>query len=108
MGAFWQIIQTRLAREQFKVSDRQLAHRLGVSPTTIGNWRGGLKALPAERNLRSVADFAGKSYEAVLFAALSETGHARGTRLEAGWQPVVITTEAMVFNPIPAEDSDQR
>jgi|SRR5690625_4846404 len=81
MGSFWNIIQTELDRERFTVSDRKLAERLGVSPTTIGNWREGIKNLPSRRNLRAVADFTGTAYEEVLLAALSETGHAEGTRL---------------------------
>lgn len=81
MGAFWNIIQTELERERFDVSDRKLAMRLNVSPSTIANWRAGLKQLPSATNIRAVADFAGRAYEDVLLAALSETGHARGTRL---------------------------
>lgn len=82
MGAFWELIQIELDRERFTVSDRKLAMRLNVSPSTIANWRAGFSQLPSERNLRAVADFTGRSYEQVLLAALSETGHARGTRLE--------------------------
>lgn len=81
MGAFWDIIQTELDRERFDVSDRKLAQRLGVSPSTIANWRSGVHSLPEIKNLRAVADFAGRSYEDVLLAALADTGHADGTRL---------------------------
>lgn len=81
MGAFWDIIQGELNRERFTVSDRKLADRLGVSPSTIANWRSGLTDLPSIKNLRAVADFAGRSYEDVLMAALADTGHAEGTRL---------------------------
>lgn len=91
MGAFWEIIQTELDRERFDVSDRQLARKLDVAPTTISNWRRGFKELPSPRNLRAVADFAGVSYERVLLAALSDTGHARGTRLEG--RPTIGDTE---------------
>lgn len=83
MGAFWDLIQVELDKERFEVSDRRLARELDVSPTTIANWRAGLKALPKESNLRSVAAFVNASYEDVLIVALSETGHARGTRLAA-------------------------
>lgn len=89
VGAFWDIIQAELDRERFTVSDRKLALRLKVSPSTIGNWRTGLTALPEVKNLRAVADFAGRSYEEVLLAALSDTGHADGTRL-AGRTPLVL------------------
>lgn len=81
MGALWDVIQAELDRERFTVSDRKLALRLGVSPSTIGNWREGISRLPDEKNLRSIADFVGRSYEDILLVALSETGHARGTRL---------------------------
>jgi len=87
MGAFWDLIQTEVDRERFHVSDRQVALRLGVSPSTIKNWRDGLRRLPDEKNLRSVADFTGNAYEDVLLTALSETGHARGTRLAARSRP---------------------
>lgn len=80
MGAFWDIIQTELDRERFDVSDRKLALSLGVSPTTIANWRAGLRELPEVDNLKAVAEFSGRSYEDVLIAALSDTGHAEGTR----------------------------
>lgn len=81
MGAFWDLIQAELDKERFEVSDRRLARELDVSATTIANWRAGLKALPKESNLRAVAAFVNASYEDVLIIALSETGHARGTRL---------------------------
>lgn len=81
MGAFWDIIQGEVDRERFTVSDRKLALRLKVSPSTIGNWRSGLNELPTVKNLRAVADFAGLAYEDVLLAALADTGHAEGTRL---------------------------
>lgn len=84
VGAFWDIIQTELDRERFHVSDRQLALRLDVSPSTVANWRTGLRELPEVKNLRAVAEFAGRSYEEVLLAALSDTGHADGTRLASG------------------------
>ena len=81
MGAYWDLIQRELDRERFDVSDRKLALRLGVSPSTIKNWRDGINRLPDQKNLRAVADFTGTAYEDVLLIALSETGHARGTRL---------------------------
>lgn len=81
MGALWDLIQTELDRERFTVTDRKLALRLGVSPSTIGNWREGINRLPDKKNLRAIADFVGRSYEDVLLVALSETGHAQGTRL---------------------------
>lgn len=87
MGAFWNIIQAELDRERFKVSDRAVALKLGVSPTTIANWKDGLSRLPEERNLRAVADFTGLSYEEVVLTALSETKQAQGTRLAARNRP---------------------
>jgi transcriptional regulator with XRE-family HTH domain len=83
MGAFWDIIQTELDRERFDVSDRKLASKLKVSPTTIANWRSGLNDLPEVRSLAAVAEFSGRSYEDVLLAALADTGYATGTRFEA-------------------------
>jgi len=87
MGLFWDIIQAELDRERFPVSNRDLAKELGVSPTTIGNWRSGIKQLPEPDNIRAVARFTGRTYEDVLLAALSDTGHAEGTRLAARFRP---------------------
>lgn len=81
MGVFWEMIQAELDKERFAVSDRQVARALDVSPSTIANWKAGLKALPKESSLRAVAGFVHAPYEDVLIVALSETGHARGTRL---------------------------
>lgn len=81
VGAFWNVIQIELDQERFHVPDRELARKLNVSPSTIRNWRDGLKRLPSVTNIRAVAEFSGRSYEDVLMIALSETGHARGTRL---------------------------
>lgn len=81
VGAFWDLIQTELDKERFEPSDRAVARLLDVSPTTISNWKAGLKALPKESSLRAVAGFVHAPYEDVLIIALSETGHARGTRL---------------------------
>lgn len=88
MGAFWDIIQTELDRERFDVSDRKLARKLGVSPTTIANWRAGIRELPEVENLKAVADFSGRSYEDVLIAALADTGHAEGTRFASNRRDV--------------------
>lgn len=79
MGAFWDLVQDELDRERFPPSDRKLALRLGVSPSTPKNWRDGLKQLPTEKSIQAVADFTGRSYETVLSIAQSEEREARET-----------------------------
>lgn len=87
MGAFWDLIQEEVDRNRdprFKPpSERDLAKLFEVSPTTIGNWRNGLRRLPDEKNIRKVADFVGRVYEDVLLIALAESGYATGTQLAA-------------------------
>lgn len=82
MGAFWDTIKAELDRTGFDISDRKLALKLGTSPSTIGNWRRGLKELPSRKNMESVATFVNQTYEEILLLALSETGYGQGTRLD--------------------------
>lgn len=78
VGAFWELIDEHLGKMEFPPSKRRLAARLGVSPQTISNWQTGLHDLPDRENLEAVAAFVGKSYDAVLGAALSDAGYSPG------------------------------
>lgn len=87
MGPFWQLIQDHLDRMEFPPSNRRLADRLDIAPTTLTNWRRGLKALPDQENLEAVAAFIGKPYDAVLGAALDETGYSAAARKRQSPKP---------------------
>lgn len=80
VGALWDMIEQHLSRQEFPPSKRRLALRLDVSPTTLKNWQDGFVELPKRENLEAVADLIGKPYEAVLEAALSDTGYAKRSR----------------------------
>lgn len=81
MGRLYDIIQTHIDQQDYKVSVRQLAERLGVSPTTVANWRN-LNELPTKANLESIARVTGASYEEVFYAAGVDTGYIVETATE--------------------------
>jgi hypothetical protein len=62
------------------VSDAELARRAGVSRQNLGLWgETGLRALPAQANLRSVATTIGRPYRQLLDAARRDTGYLTDT-----------------------------
>jgi len=74
MGLLWDLIQRHIDAAPYPPSERQVAAKLGVSPTTLANWRE-LKRLPSRESLRSIADLVGVRYAVVLDAALRDTGY---------------------------------
>lgn len=74
MGKLWQLLQSHIDGEKYPPSERQVAAKLGVSPTTLGNWRAPRK-LPSRENLQAIADLIGSRYSVVLDAALYDTGY---------------------------------
>jgi len=74
MGQLWDIVQTHIDSAPYPPSLRQVAARLGVTATTLGNWRNP-SDLPRRENLRALADLTGTPYDEVLRAALSDTGY---------------------------------
>jgi transcriptional regulator with XRE-family HTH domain len=74
MGRLWQLLQQHIDDAPYPPSERQVAHKLGVSPTTLANWRDP-KKLPSRENLQAIADLVGVRYAAVLDAALYDTGY---------------------------------
>jgi transcriptional regulator with XRE-family HTH domain len=99
MGQLWDILQRHIDAAPYPPSERQVAMRLGVSPTTLANWRDP-KKLPSRENLQAIADLAGVRYSVVLDAALHDTGyHEAGgehaavapmTRARASRRPVAV------------------
>ncbi len=62
------------------VSDAELARRIGISRENLRLWRtNGLRALPAQDNLRGVAQTIGRPYRQVLSAALLDAGYVTET-----------------------------
>jgi len=74
MGQLWKIVQTHIDSAPYPPSLRQVAGRLGVTATTLGNWRNP-SDLPRRENLLALAELTGTPYDDVLRAALSDTGY---------------------------------
>jgi len=74
MGKLGEILQRHIDESPYPPSERQVALKLGVSPTTLGNWRDP-KRLPGRENLEAIAELAGARYSTVLDAALYDTGY---------------------------------
>jgi len=86
MGKLWEIVQRHIDAQPYGVSQRQLASKLGMSPTALGNWRE-LKALPAPTNLHALANLTGTPYLRVLDAALEDAGYIPKVGDERGDTP---------------------
>lgn len=74
MGRLWDLLQRHIDAAPYPPSERQVAYRLRVSPTTLANWRDP-KKLPSRENLQAIADLVGVRYAVVLDAALYDTGY---------------------------------
>lgn len=74
VGKFWDLIQTHVDAQSYPPSERQLARRLGVTPSTLANWRTP-KQLIERRHIEAVADLAGVSYMRALDALLEDIGY---------------------------------
>lgn len=75
MGKFYDLIQDHIDQQPYAVSDRAVAKKLGVTPTTLNNWREP-KKLIEKRHLVSVSHLTGVRYERVLQALLEDIGYA--------------------------------
>jgi transcriptional regulator with XRE-family HTH domain len=83
MGKLWDIVQAHIDATDYPPSERQVAKRLGVSPTTLRNWRTP-KSLPDLDNLVSLSKLVGVPYSEVLAAALEDVGYvAEGAAIAA-------------------------
>lgn len=74
MGRLYDIIQAHIDAQPYPPSVRSVAEALGVSPTTVKNWRDP-KELPSRENLESVARVTGADYDDVFYAAGVDTGY---------------------------------
>lgn len=93
MGKLWDILQHHIDTAPYPPSERTVAGRLGVSPTTLGHWRDP-KRLPSRENLQAIADLAGVRYSVVLEAALYDTGYHEGATVTPLRRRPVTTIEA--------------
>lgn len=71
MGKLYDIIQAHIDAQPYRVSERQIAVALGVTPTTMANWREP-KRLIARDNLEAIARLTGVPYLRVLDALLQD------------------------------------
>lgn len=74
MGRLYDIIQAHIdAQAPYPPSVRQVALQLGVSPTTVANWRH-IKQVPKREHLESVARVTGTPLQQVFEAAIFDAG----------------------------------
>lgn len=74
MGRFFDLIQQHIDSQPYPVTERQVAKRLGVTQTTLSNWRTP-KKLIAKRHIIAVAELAGVRYERARDALLEDIGY---------------------------------
>lgn len=77
MGQLWDIVQAHIDRQPYGVSERRIAQELGVSQTTLKNWREPKKLIDKE-HLEAIARLTGVPYLRVLDALLHDIGYLRG------------------------------
>lgn len=101
MGKLWELLQHHIDSSPYPPSERQVAAKLGVSPTTLGNWRAP-RNLPTRENLQAIADLIGVRYSVVLDAALYDTGYHEAARVIPLRHRPITTIEAEL--QVAAED----
>lgn len=73
MGRFYDLIQQHIDEQPYGVSEAQIAKRLGVTQTTLSNWRTP-KKLIAKKHVVAVSRLAGVRYERARDALLEDIG----------------------------------
>lgn len=73
-GHLWVIIQTHIDAQPYHVSHRQIARAIGVSSSSLSNWKYAT-GLPSVENLHAIAEVTGAPYRRVLDAALIDAGY---------------------------------
>lgn len=74
MGRLYDIIQAHMDLQPYGASQSAVARALGVSRTTIGNWRSP-KELIEREHLQKIAEVTGTPYQVVLSALLYDIGY---------------------------------
>lgn len=74
MGKLYDLIQEHIDAQQYPPSERQVAKELGVTQTTLSNWRAP-KKLIAKEHLLAIARVTRNPYARVLDALLEDIGY---------------------------------
>lgn len=74
MGKFYDLIQQHIDSQPYPVTERQVARRLGVTQTTLANWRHP-KRLIEKAHIVAVSELTGVRYGRVLDALLEDIGY---------------------------------
>lgn len=74
MGQLYDIIQRHIDAQPYGASVRSVAKALGVTPTTVGNWREPRELIRKE-HLEAIARVTGVPYREVLAALLQDIGY---------------------------------
>ncbi len=82
MGRLHDIIQAHIDAQPYGTSVRKVAEAIGVSPTTVGNWRNP-KELPRKEHLEAIARVTGRPYDDVFYAAGVDAGYIIETVVDA-------------------------
>lgn len=73
MGRLYDLIQEYVDRQKYPPSERQLAKEIGVTQTTLKNWRTP-KGMISKAHLESIAKVTGNPYATVRNAWLEDVG----------------------------------
>lgn len=93
MGKLWDLLQSHIDGEKYPPSERQIAAKLGVSPTSMRKYRNP-KQLPSRETMEAIANLVGVRYSVVLDAVLYDTGyHEAGKVVPLRVRPIT-TVEA--------------
>ena len=74
MGRLYDVIQRHIDSQGYRVSERQIAEKLDVSPSTLANWRHPAKLIEKE-HIVAISRLTGESYQRVLDALLEDIGY---------------------------------
>lgn len=74
MGKFYDLIQQHIDEQPYPPSERMIASRLGVTQTTLSNWREP-KKLIEKRHIVAVSELVGVRYERARDALLADIGY---------------------------------
>ena len=86
MGKLYDLIQEHIDAQQYPPSERQVAKQLGVTQTTLKNWREP-KRLVDKEHLLSIAQVTRNPYARVLDALLDDIGYKDANRPAAVEDP---------------------
>lgn len=76
MGRLYDVIQQHMDSQPYGVSERQIAIKLGVSPTTLRNWKTPTRLID-KAHLVAISQMTGVPYSRVLDALLEDIGYLR-------------------------------